>query len=52
LNHLCSILSSRYQRPFSWVKATRAWSWPFTAWSAKVKNAWSYTSTPPYIYMV
>jgi len=29
-------------------KAAGAWSWPL---SADVKNAWSYTSTPPYVFV-
>jgi hypothetical protein len=28
-------------------KAAAAWSWPLTPSGAEVKNAWSYTSTPP-----
>jgi len=28
-------------------KMAGAWSWPLTASRAEVKNAWSYTSTPP-----
>jgi hypothetical protein len=26
-----------------------AWSWPLT--NAEVKNAWSYTATPSYVFM-
>jgi hypothetical protein len=40
--------------PVQWVlglfpggKTAGVWSWPPTPSSAKVKNAWSYTSTPP-----
>jgi len=32
-------------------KVAVAWSWPLTLSSAGVKNAWSYTSTPPYVFM-
>jgi hypothetical protein len=32
-------------------KATAAWSWPLTSISVDVKNTWSYTSTPRYIFM-
>jgi hypothetical protein len=35
---------------FRGVKATGAWSWPLPS-SAEVKNAWSYTSTPQYVFM-
>jgi hypothetical protein len=36
---------------FSGSKAAWAWSWPYTPSSAEVKNAWSYTSTPQYVFM-
>jgi hypothetical protein len=47
------------QPPIQWVsaavspegKAAGAWSWPLLS-SAEVKNAWSYTSTPQYAFMV
>jgi hypothetical protein len=32
-------------------KAAGAWSWQFTQINTKVKNAWSYTSIPPYVFM-
>jgi len=33
-------------------KAAGAWSWPLTSVSsAEVKNAWSYTCTPLYVFM-
>jgi hypothetical protein len=41
-----------YQGSFLRSKVARAWSWPITPTSGKVKNVWSYTSTSPYICMV
>jgi hypothetical protein len=32
-------------------KTAVAWSWPLTSTQCRVKNAWSYTSTPPYTLM-
>jgi len=31
-------------------KAAGAWSWPSPS-NTEVKNVWSYTSTPPHIFM-
>jgi len=36
---------------FSRVKGGRAWSWPLTSIWGEFKNAWSYTSTLPYVFM-
>jgi len=44
-----SFLSNGYQRLFTWTEAAGTWSWPLSS-SAEVKNAWSYTSTPPYVF--
>jgi hypothetical protein len=41
-----SLLYNEYQELFRWGKAAGAWSWPPPS-SAGVKNACSYTSTPP-----
>jgi len=45
------------QPPLQWAsalfpggKAVGAWCWPVPC-SAKVKNEWSYTSSPPYTFM-
>jgi hypothetical protein len=32
-------------------KAVGAWSWPLPPSGAEFKNAWSYTSTPPYVFI-
>jgi len=32
-------------------KLAGAWSWPHTSIRAEVKNAWSHTCTPTYIFM-
>jgi hypothetical protein len=32
-------------------KAAGGWSWPLTSTSAEVKDTWTYTSTPPYVFM-
>jgi hypothetical protein len=37
---------------FSGGKAAWAFNRPLTSSSAENKNAWSYTSTPPYLFMV
>jgi hypothetical protein len=39
------------RRSFPGGKAAGSWSWPLTSISAKVKNAWSYTSPPQYVFM-
>jgi hypothetical protein len=33
------------------LNAGGAWSSPLTSISAQVKNAWLYTTTPPYVFM-
>jgi hypothetical protein len=47
------------QPPIQWVpgplflgsKAAGAWSWPLTSSSTEVKNSWTYTSTPQYVFV-
>jgi hypothetical protein len=43
-----SLLTSGLPRPLSrGQSAADAWSWPLTPSNAKIKNEWSYTSSPP-----
>jgi hypothetical protein len=46
-----SILSSGYQVLFSWGEVTIVWKGLLTLGSDEHKNVWSYTSTPPYVFM-
>jgi hypothetical protein len=36
---------------FAGNKAAGSWSWQLTPSSAEVKNSWSYTSTPTYVFI-
>jgi len=40
------------RRLFSWGKATGAWNWPVTStYYPTDVNEWSFTSTPPYVFL-
>jgi hypothetical protein len=47
-----SFLSNGYEGSFPRDKAARIWRWPLTSIYCQGQKWWSYTSAPPYIFMV
>jgi hypothetical protein len=46
-----NLLINGYRSSFLRGKAAGAWSWPLTFSQCQAWNAWSCTSTPPYVFM-